>query len=774
MDDKELMVNQKEIRRSMRYSLLSGVAFVFWFQVASPQSLFNVFIKNYLDAGASGLGLLIGLISIMGIFQIFAVPLFNMLRTPKWVWIVGHVLHRLNAFFLAGVAFWVSAGGDKAVGFKIILIAMTVSWVLTNLTGSGWWAWMAELFPENIRAEFFGKRSALSNIFNMLWYFAVSVSLDFVSSDTVYVFWGIVFIIGGIGGLADILLHIPMPACEKEPVSKSFSFKGLSEPLKDGRFVSYLFVIASILFAVNIAMPFLSPYIVSQDGIGAPNFWLGVQFVLMQITWVISSPLWGTVMDRFGRKPVVVMGVFARLVWVGYLVMNPSNYMVMIPLVALLTGVFGPALWDGMQQFMLSLAPEKSRVSYVSWFWLVWGFASAFGSVAGGWISDFVDTNGIVIKGIVGINGFQVVLSIALLVCAVALMVLINIDEGRAKPVRYVVARLANPGVVRTYVNMGIIRSSSSSERVVSALRSVSSERDSLLLDDVKARLGDPDETVRAEAAMALGRLKARSAVDRLAQELLDEESPIRVEAARALGAIGDARAVPALIKGLYSDRIEVQRASLAALADIGGDEAAETLMELIRSDNVSESVRASGVSAASRLGVFEAAWEIVPMLFRTDNPVLRVQLAISLANLLGRPGEFYVLVTGNKQDEMRESFLAGFVSACRDGLMRLGMDGEVLDKLAGLLENAVEKFEKEDYRATVLALHDFGRDFIVELARKRGVEAEGLDKLSCKLDDRLSAWWWLVELCKANVDNTELMRIALLVAFYSIHAMEL
>ncbi|MEM5947285.1 MFS transporter [Spirochaetia bacterium 38H-sp] len=773
MVDKRIMVSQKEIKRSMRYSLLSGVAFVFWFQVASPQSLFNVFVKNYLDAGASGLGLLIGLISVMGIFQIFAVPLFNMLRTPKWVWIIGHVLHRLNAFFLAAVAFWVSSGGDKTVGFNIILVVMAVSWVLTNLTGSGWWAWMAELFPENIRAEFFGKRSALSNIFNMLWYFAVSVSLDLVSSNSVYIFWGIVFVIGGIGGLVDILLHIPMPACEKEPVSDGFSFKGLSEPLRDSRYVSYLFVIGAILFAVNIAMPFLSPYIVSSDGIGAPNFWLGVQFVLMQITWVISSPLWGTVMDRFGRKPVVVMGVFARLVWVGYLIMNPSNYMLVIPIVSLLTGVFGPALWDGMQQFMLSLAPEKSRVSYVSWFWLVWGFASAIGSVSGGWISDFVDKNGFVIRG-GGFNGFQVVLFLSLLVCAVALMVLMNIEEGRAKPVRYVLARLANPGVVRTYVNMGIIRSSSSSDRVLSALRSVTSERDSLLLDDVKERLSDPDESVRAEAAMALGRLKAYSAVDTLVAELLDEDSPIRLEAARALGAIGDARAVPALIKGLYSDRVDVQRACLSALADIGGDEAANTLMELIRNEEISESVKASGVSAASKLGVFEAAWEIVPMLFRTDNSVLRVQLAISLANLLGKPGEFYTLVTGNRQEEMRESFFASFISSCSDGLDRLGISAKKREHLTGLLSMAVQTFECHDYEKTAVLMYDFGRDFISELGRLRGISAMGLDKLSCKIDDRLSAWWWLIELCRENTYRPELLRLALLVAFYSIHAMEL
>jgi hypothetical protein len=51
---------------------------------------------------------------------------------------------------------------------------------------------------------------------------------------------------------------------------------------------------------------------------------------------------------------------------------------------------------------------------------------------------------------------------------------------------------------------------------------------------------------------------------------------------------------------------------------------------------------------AMSRLGEFEAALEILPRMHLTDSPVLQRQFAIAMGNLLGKPGEFYVLLTGD------------------------------------------------------------------------------------------------------------------------------
>jgi hypothetical protein len=74
-------------------------------------------------------------------------------------------------------------------------------------------------------------------------------------------------------------------------------------------------------------------------------------------------------------------------------------------------------------------------------------------------------------------------------------------------------------------------------------------------LDGLLARLRDPSETVRRDAAMDLGRMKAQQAIDPLLGMLSKDMSPIaRDGAARALGLIGASRSLSSLIYAAQAD----------------------------------------------------------------------------------------------------------------------------------------------------------------------------------------------------------------------------
>jgi len=67
--------------------------------------------------------------------------------------------------------------------------------------------------------------------------------------------------------------------------------------------------------------------------------------------------------------------------------------------------------------------------------------------------------------------------------------------------------------------------------------------------------LADPDERVRADSVMQLGRMRAQRAVDPLAATLAGDRSPaVRDAAARALGLIGSPQAIPALQRAAQAD----------------------------------------------------------------------------------------------------------------------------------------------------------------------------------------------------------------------------
>ena len=119
---------------------------------------------------------------------------------------------------------------------------------------------------------------------------------------------------------------------------------------------------------MNLIGPFQSPYIVNPNRIGAPNTWLGVMSMLTQFIWVLVAPFWGTIMDRWGKKPVVVAGTLLVLPWAGFLALTPTNYAIVLPLIAIGLGFLAPAFWEGSNQMMLSMVPEKNRVAYVAWY----------------------------------------------------------------------------------------------------------------------------------------------------------------------------------------------------------------------------------------------------------------------------------------------------------------------------------------------------------------------------------------------------------------------
>jgi hypothetical protein len=73
--------------------------------------------------------------------------------------------------------------------------------------------------------------------------------------------------------------------------------------------------------------------------------------------------------------------------------------------------------------------------------------------------------------------------------------------------------------------------------------------------DALVRQLADPSDTVRRDAALELGRMKALSAIDAITNVLQKDSSPVaRDGAARGLGLLGSAQAMRALIYAAQAD----------------------------------------------------------------------------------------------------------------------------------------------------------------------------------------------------------------------------
>jgi HEAT repeat protein len=86
----------------------------------------------------------------------------------------------------------------------------------------------------------------------------------------------------------------------------------------------------------------------------------------------------------------------------------------------------------------------------------------------------------------------------------------------------------------------------------------------------VKELRGALDQSHRAHAARALGRMRDSSAMSDLIELLSDEDAAARAAAARALGDICDPRAVEGLLRASTDDEFVVREASTEALDRLG------------------------------------------------------------------------------------------------------------------------------------------------------------------------------------------------------------
>ncbi len=769
-------ITPSRLRRAMRLNIAVGVGGAAWHAICGPGMVLTVFVRNHLGASDTQLGLLVSLALLAAPFNLLGTLIYGQLRTRKTFWAVAATIHRLYAFVLAGVSVYVARGGAQGLGTKIILGAAAVSWVMTTLCSSGWWSWLADLVPENIRGSFFGRRSSLIGMVNMLWLLGVTSALDAFKVVSIFYVYAAVFTIAGIVGVADILVHCFIPEPQRHPDEPRITWREFTEPLRNRNFLFFAFTVGLWGFSTGVFGPFIWPYITSADGAGAPQTWMGITNSIHQLMAIATVPFWGIVMDRLGRKPAVLIGSLWVAMRIGYVIIGPANYFFVLPLIALSQGLLAPGYNTGIQQLMLTLAPPRNRTTYVAWYSATVGIVAAAGPTAGGLLKDTLG-EATLQAGPLALSPYHVVGLTSLALCGLVFLLMARVREGEQKPMGFVISRLVTPSIFRTFFNIFTIGGAPTSAGAARGLRTMEGAASHLAVVDVLGRLDDPDVEVREEAARALGRIGSPDAVDALIARLRDPGSTIRPPAARALGQIGDPRAVPHLVEGLSAPDEALQEACAQALGEIGGRESVRRLRRLM-DEKRTERVRVIGAEAVSKHGVIEAAWEILPHMHRTRNPVLRRQLAIAMGNLLGEPGEFYQYLTG---EQSREGALLGrLFRGARKTLadLRRAVPGqnhetETGRPLVAELERVRGLIEGQSYRAAVDGLYQIIGRFARITIGQEGPDDFVLDYAFAH-DAKLGLGLWFATEVRhrmGQVSDAELLQIDALLGVYFLSA---
>ena len=122
--------------------------------------------------------------------------------------------------------------------------------------------------------------------------------------------------------------------------------------------VKRLFVgIAFSALGSGLTMPFLYVYLAEMRGISTST--VGLLFAWMGLLGFVGSPLGGTLIDRFGPRPVIIVGLTAEAIGVASLALVQNTWHAFLVSSFITLGTVG--LYPASTAMLTRMVPEESR-----------------------------------------------------------------------------------------------------------------------------------------------------------------------------------------------------------------------------------------------------------------------------------------------------------------------------------------------------------------------------------------------------------------------------
>jgi MFS family permease len=345
-----------------------------------------------LHLGASNL--LIGILAsapfLAQLLQLPAILLVERRRTRKRISVLTSIAGRLMLGVMAATAFFSGTGA--------LFTFLGAQWILCGLGAIGtcaWNSWLRDLAPENRLGQIFARRTIWLTAISLALGLAAAFALDLTAehSPARNLVFASMFAIGCITGLlsARIVSAMPEPMMPV-PVGEVRLVELLRQPLRDGNFRQLLVFVGSWQFAVNLATPFFTVFIVRQ-------LHFNVSFVLVlsvvsQIANIGALRYWGMLSDSFANKSVLAVCAPAYIVSiVGMIGASQIGDRDLVKLwlitLHLLMGASVAGVTLTATNIALKLSPRGSATAYVAASATVTAVAAGTAPIIGGLLADF-------------------------------------------------------------------------------------------------------------------------------------------------------------------------------------------------------------------------------------------------------------------------------------------------------------------------------------------------------------------------------------------------
>lgn len=272
-----------------------------------------------------------------------------------------------------------------------LIILLAIQALLGSMVTPAWTALIGDLVP-SLRL---GRANASINLWSSIGGVVatlVSGNIMIMMGGTIQHVFFVPLVVATVCGVASSLVMLKIREArngEKLNLRQSLTsdiFKILSHARRTPGFARYCYVVGVFEFFMSIAWPLFS--ITQVKILNASMLEIALLSVIQTIITIIFQGWAGRLADTVGRKPLIVFFRYA-LVTVPLAYALAPNIITLI-IVSLFWG-FAQALGSAsVTAYLLDVAPEGHRGSFIAVFNLVIGVVTFFGSLIGGYLSDYL------------------------------------------------------------------------------------------------------------------------------------------------------------------------------------------------------------------------------------------------------------------------------------------------------------------------------------------------------------------------------------------------
>ncbi|MBF0471727.1 MAG: MFS transporter [Gammaproteobacteria bacterium] len=381
-------ISPVELDRGLRMLLVDGVSSQIMGVVTG--GAFLVAFALILGATPFQVGLIAALAPFSQVVQIPAIFLIRRVRQRKLVAVTCSLISRMFWFIAAALPWIVPAEATS----KILFFCLLTYFCFGTIAALSYHSWMRDLIPENRRGVHSANRTIISVIAGSIFGMAAAYGVDSLKPhfDEIHIY-SLLFFCGGVLGLSGVWALSRVPEPEMVPLSHHSWIETLRTPFRDQNFRQLLFFLGSWNFAVNLAAPFFTVYMLNRLQLSMTLIFS--LSVLSQIANVLFARIWGALADRFSNRSVLMESgpilIITMLIWP--FTSMPENYLLTIPLlitIHILSGISSAGVNISSSNIALKLAPKGESTQYLAVRSMVSGLAAMFGPLVGGGLATLM------------------------------------------------------------------------------------------------------------------------------------------------------------------------------------------------------------------------------------------------------------------------------------------------------------------------------------------------------------------------------------------------